>query len=74
MYREKSKARLQQKRHDYYQENKDKIKNMLDNGNKTIPSWCGCKNKNTFKKNKDKINECRCRKHAERKEAKNISV
>ena len=36
-YREKNKERLQQERHDYYEENKDRIKNMLNNGNKTIP-------------------------------------
>ena len=28
-YREKNKERLQQKRHDYYEENNDRIKNMV---------------------------------------------
>ena len=27
---------------------------MLSNGNKTIPHWCGCKNKNTLKRTKIK--------------------
>ncbi len=27
---------------------------MLRNGNKTIPQWCGCKNKNTLKRTKIK--------------------
>ena len=47
---------------------------MLRDGNKTIPQWCGCKNKTTLKKNKDKINEYRRRKYAENQEAKNISL
>jgi hypothetical protein len=29
-------------------------KNMLSNGNKTIPQWCGCKNKNSLKRTKIK--------------------
>ena len=31
-----------------------KTKNMLTNGNKTIPQWYGCKNKNTLKRTKIK--------------------
>jgi hypothetical protein len=27
---------------------------MLSNGNKTIPQWCGCKNKNTLTRTKIK--------------------
>jgi hypothetical protein len=27
---------------------------MLNNENKTIPQWCGCKNKNTLKRTKIK--------------------
>ena len=53
-YREKNKDRLQQKRHDYYGENKDRIKNVLSNGNKPIPQWCACQNKSTLKRTKIK--------------------
>ena len=53
-YREKNKERLQLKRHDYYEANKDRIKEYANNGNKTIPQWCACQNKNTLKRTKIK--------------------
>ncbi len=54
-YREKNKERLQQKRHDCYEENKDRIKEYAKQWKQDNP-WmvCGCKNENTLKRTKNK--------------------
>jgi len=86
-YREKNKERLQQERHDYYEENKDRIKEYSKQWKQDNPSMVWLQKQEYFEKNKNKINEYRRRKYAENKEqmkqkkriqktqkAKNISV
>ena len=55
-YREKNKERLQQTKETRLLMKRIKIgkTNMQSNGNKTIPQWYGCKNKNTLKRTKIK--------------------
>jgi hypothetical protein len=72
-YREKNKERLQQKRHDYYEENIDRIKEYAEQWKQDNPSMVWLQKQEYFEKNKDKINEYRRRKYAENKEAKNLS-
>ena len=72
--REKNKERLQQKRHDYYEENKDRIKEYVKQWRQDNPSLVWLQKQEYFEKNKDKINEYRRRKYAENKETKSISV
>ena len=67
-YREKNKDRLQQKRHDYYGENKDRIKEWAKQWKQDHSSMVCVPKQEYFEKNKDKINESRRRKCAENKE------
>ena len=67
-YREKNKDRLQQKRHDYYGENKDRIKECAKQWKQDHSSMVCVPKQEYFEKNKDKINESRRRKCAENKE------
>jgi hypothetical protein len=67
-YREKNKDRLQQKRHDYYGENKDRIKEYAEQWKQDHSSMVCVPKQEYFEKNKDKINESRRRKCAENKE------
>ena len=87
-YREKNKDRLQQKRHDYYGESQDRIKEYAEQWKQAHSSMVCVPKQEYFEKNKDKNNESRRRKCAENKEqinqkkkeyrkaqkAKNISV
>ena len=56
-YREKNKERLQQKRHDYYEENIDRIKEYAEQWKQDNPSMVWLQKQEYFEKNKDKINE-----------------
>ena len=67
-YREKNKERLQQERHDYYEENKDRIKEYSKQWKQDNPSMVWLQKQEYFEKNKNKINEYRRRKYAENKE------
>ena len=67
-YREKNKERLQQERHDYYEENKDRIKEYSKQWKQDNPSMVWLQKQEYYEKNKDKINEYRRRKYAEKKE------
>ena len=67
-YREKNKDRLQQKRHDYYGENKDRIKEYAEQWKQDHSSMVCVPKQEYFEKNKDKINESRRRKCAENNE------
>ena len=67
-YREKNKERLQQKRHDYYGENKDRIKEYAKQWKQAHSSMVCVPKQEYFEKNKDKINESRRRTCAENKE------
>ena len=73
-YIEMNKERLQQKRHDYYEENKDRIKEYAKQWKQDNPSMAWLQKQEYFEKNKDKINEYRRRKYAENKEDKNICM
>ena len=69
-YREKNKERLQQERHDYYEENKDRIKEYSKQWKQDNPSMVWLQKQEYYEKNKNKINEYRRhgRKYAENKE------
>ena len=66
-YREKNNVRLQQKRHEYYEENKDKLLEQTKQWKEDNPVRVTEQRKEYFEKNKDKINEYRRRKFAEKK-------
>ena len=60
-YREKNKERLQQERHDYYEENKDRIREYAKQWKQGNPSMVWVQKQEYFEKNKEKINEYRRR-------------
>ena len=66
-YREKNNVRLQQKRHEYYEVNKDKLLEQTKQWKEDNPVRVTEQRKEYFEKNKDKINEYRRRKYAEKK-------
>jgi hypothetical protein len=67
--REKNKERLQQKRQDYYEQNKDKIQEYKKKWNEESKFMVRVTKQEYYNKNKDKINEYHHRKYAEKKAA-----